>query len=318
MQTNQLDELSQNQKFISNQEEWQKLKNYEEYKFICQSCKKEFTVQKRSSRRVNQLRFLCKECGKTSTIKDKYGKSSLWEVDSINQKRRKTLQNHFGVNSPFESKTIRDKAKDTIKQRFGVDNVMYSDVVKSKLENTCMLRYVVRNVFASDEIRERGKQTSIRNWGTEHPMENKQVSTKSSKIRKERNPNFRVPYHKYKFNTETFDSSWELAFYIFYYDKGDNIVREPEGFKYDFQGQTHTYYPDFRLNGNLYEIKGDLFFKEGKLINPFDNSKNGISEAKHQCALQHGVIFITKSEIEPYLKYMQNTYGNKWQSKFKI
>jgi endogenous inhibitor of DNA gyrase (YacG/DUF329 family) len=51
-------------------------------------------------------------------------------------------------------------------------------------------------------------------------------------------------------------SSWELAWVIFQLDHGLKFERNHEGFKYEFNGKTHKYYPDFRADGEYIEIKG--------------------------------------------------------------
>lgn len=53
------------------------------------------------------------------------------------------------------------------------------------------------------------------------------------------------------------DSSWELAFVIYHLDHKIPFVRNREGFKYEFEGKIHRYYPDFIYEDGTYiEIKG--------------------------------------------------------------
>lgn len=51
-------------------------------------------------------------------------------------------------------------------------------------------------------------------------------------------------------------STYELAFYIYHRDKGDNIERCKKRFLYELDGKNHYYYPDFILNDTIVEIKG--------------------------------------------------------------
>lgn len=64
----------------------------------------------------------------------------------------------------------------------------------------------------------------------------------------------------YTFEDSNFDSSWELMFYIWAKDNDLNIVRSTKRFEFEFNGIKHNYYPDFEIDGQLIEIKGDLFF----------------------------------------------------------
>ena len=53
------------------------------------------------------------------------------------------------------------------------------------------------------------------------------------------------------------DSSWELAFVIYCLDHGKQIERNLKSWFYtDNDGKIRKYYPDFLVNGELYEIKG--------------------------------------------------------------
>lgn len=41
----------------------------------------------------------------------------------------------------------------------------------------------------------------------------------------------------------------------------------------------------------MIEIKGEQFFENNKMINPFDRTQDELYEAKHQCGLSNGVEF---------------------------
>ena len=60
--------------------------------------------------------------------------------------------------------------------------------------------------------------------------------------------------------------------------------------------------PDFRVGDQYFDLKGDHFFKNGKMINPFrdkswTDEQYAIEcekyEAKHQCMLKNNVIILT-------------------------
>lgn len=126
---------------------------------------------------------------------------------------------------------------------------------------------------------------------------------------------------KYKTNNslEMFDSSWELAVWIYAKDNSIDIVREPVGLEYVHDGKKRTYYPDFLFEGKLIEIKGTHFFKEdGTMQNPFDHSKDALFEAKHQCGLRHGVLFWGKEDVQFALNYMEQEYGKNWVQLFTL
>ena len=169
------------------------------------------------------------------------------------EKRKQTSLERFGCTSFTKTKAYRDKTKATNLQKFGVEN------------------------FFQD--RNRLKNIWLSTWGVDNPSKVPGNRTKAAKT--------------YVYNKDIgFDSSWELAIWIYAEDHNEAIEREPCSFTYVFNGIEHTYFPDFRYNGKLIEIKGSQFFDEsGKMVNPFNNSGNDLMEAKHLCGLKNGVEF---------------------------
>ena len=60
----------------------------------------------------------------------------------------------------------------------------------------------------------------------------------------------------YLYNDLIFDSSWELAFYIYHKDNNIDIDRCVKSFPYVVNNKTHYYFPDFIVDNKLIEIKG--------------------------------------------------------------
>ena len=114
------------------------------------------------------------------------------------------------------------------------------------------------------------------------------------------------------YDNERFDSFPELAVWIYAKDYSWEIEREPVSFKYIVEEKEHYYFPDFRINGQLVEIKGLQFFEDKdptkKMINPYDSSRNELAEAKHQCALQNNVAIWTETDYTQYVEYVKNNY----------
>ena len=60
-----------------------------------------------------------------------------------------------------------------------------------------------------------------------------------------------------------FDSKWELIVYDYCIQHGLRVEYQPGiRFEFEFCGRKFGYYPDFKINGKLYEVKGDHFFKD--------------------------------------------------------
>lgn len=51
-------------------------------------------------------------------------------------------------------------------------------------------------------------------------------------------------------------STYELVYYIYMTEHGQNVERNNKRYDYVYDGKNRVYIPDFRVNGNLVEIKG--------------------------------------------------------------
>lgn len=110
-----------------------------------------------------------------------------------------------------------------------------------------------------------------------------------------------------------FDSFWEIEFYIFHKDHGHHIIYEPCALEYKVDGKTHHYYPDFEVDGKLFELKSKRLLNEDKTdlkAPPKQASMQNIFSAKFQCMKEHNVTLISNDEIVPYEKYIKYKYGS--------
>lgn len=114
----------------------------------------------------------------------------------------------------------------------------------------------------------------------------------------------------YLYNSEPFDSMWELAFYIYHKDNNYNIIRNPTILQYNFNGNTYNYEVDFSVDGKLYEIKGDNLLRKMSIENTKDN-------AKYRCMLDNNVNIITYKDIKKYLNYCNSKYYYGYLKKFR-
>lgn len=124
----------------------------------------------------------------------------------------------------------------------------------------------------------------------------------------------------YKYDEVLFDSSWELALWIYARDHNEEIEREPCCFEYEYNGKVHKYFPDFRYKGKLIEIKPKAAFNEkGELINFWDKTLLGSlkMKIKQKTALDNNVIFWTQDDIRFALEYVKSNYGESFLRRFK-
>lgn len=95
------------------------------------------------------------------------------------------------------------------------------------------------------------------------------------------------------FNGIHCDSSWELAFLIWHRDHNISVSRCTETRTYEIDGVTHRYFPDFVVDGKIYEIKG---------------IDDRVNQAKHR--YNQDVIFLYKKDLKKYIQYAKEHYGN--------
>ncbi|MBO6031825.1 MAG: hypothetical protein J6Q22_10330 [Prevotella sp.] len=285
------------------------------------------------------IRARCSE-----TMMQKYGCTNVGSVPEVVAKRKKTCREKYGVENPFGASEIKQKIKDTLISKYGVDSVMKIEGVQSRIEDTMMKRHGAKSYVATKKCREalsnymashgeavrvkiadtlerkygnragvifhseKFNETMMKRYGTTNPMKNHKLRLLAKK--------------KYFFEGMAFDSSDEIAYYIWNKDHGVVFTYQPEiSFEYEHNGETHFYMPDFIMgDGEVVEIKGAQFFKaNGTMQNPYDHRQDDLYEAKHRCMKEHGVrIIITSSkEFGEVRKYIRQTYGRRFLSKFK-
>jgi hypothetical protein len=95
------------------------------------------------------------------------------------------------------------------------------------------------------------------------------------------------------FNGIHCDSSWELAFLIWHKDHNIDVRRCDETRYYTINKEEHKFFPDFVVRDKIYEIKG---------IN------DDVNKAKQE--YNPDVVFLYRDDVEKYIKYAKETYGN--------
>ncbi len=249
--------------------------------FTCIDCNCNTVVTERSfyNRKFFNNEKLCKSC-----YLRRY-----WLLDGKKDKMlenlRKTSMEKWGVPIPFMAKENQEKLKFNNIKKYGVENAFQRKDVKEKIKNTNKERYGAE-VFNQSEYRNMLGFNSF--------------------------------LKKYKYNNMYFDSSWELAFWLYCADHKITISKETERFEYDFNGTKHYYYPDFKIPCGLIEIKGTHLIRDDKWINPYSEVDDGLFEAKHQCALRNNVIIISEKDMKRILIYIKNKYGKNYLKSYQI
>ena len=293
--------------------------------FDCIECGKTRSVQLRSF--IKDKTLICQSCRSLHTNELKYGYKTSFSNKDVQIKAQETQKElyggmglaskeikkracntnfvKYGSENPLSKGTIPyNKKKETVQNIYGVDNIFQDPTVKEKIAKTNLEKYGHENPFSNELIKEKIKETNLLKYGAEH-------FTQTQGFAK---------YHRsiYNYDGMTFDSSWELVFYIYQSDHGNNIKRCDEKLEYEFNGEKHFYFPDFIMNNEYYEVKGEHFWKkDGTMQNPYDHTLDGLFEAKHQCGLKNHVKFIGNNEIKTMLQYVTEKYTNDYIGLFK-
>ena len=264
-------------------------------------------------------RFCSTQCAAKSTVvKEKrrarnlelYGAISPAAAKAVQEKYRLTCLAKYGVEHASQSGYVKDKirkakmncdwrdmvekCKETKKHNHGDANYnnaeklartkleRYGDahyVNQDKAKTTRLNKYGVEHHLKLDEFKEKQKRTCLEKYGVEHPLQNYEIFCKSKQ--------------KYVHDGMKFDSKPEIELYEKLKASGADFEYQPNAcFEYEFDGKTHKYFPDFRIGNEYVEIKGAHFFENGRMINPWDRTQDGLFEAKRQCMIAHDVKII--------------------------
>ncbi len=219
---------------------------------------------------------------------------------------KQTCLERFGTTSSLAAESVKEKIKQTLLEKTGYATAHESPEAIQKTKDTCREKYGATSYFASAEGKEKIKQTFLEKYGVENPSQVEEIQR--SKAR------------KYLYKDENFDSSWELALWIYAKDHNEEIEREPCQFEYTVDETIHKYYPDFRYCGKLIEIKGaHLYNADGKVRLGFEKNEKLDKQmlAKMKCAFDNHVEVWGQFKVQPYLKYIKEKYGSKYLQQFR-
>lgn len=293
---------------------------------ICPVCKKETKFlgitkkyRKYCSKKCSANDIELKKKREETNLK-KYGVKCNLSSKENREKQYKTCEEKYGNKHPQKTNIIKDNCKKRCIEKYGVSSYFKSDRFKEKSIETYLLKsdgkYTHNSQFKETQNKRKEsfklkydqwnynyKNTCIERYGVENPMQISEIRAKSQS--------------KYMYNMTNFDSSAELAYYIWLKENNIKFEYQPNiKFEYEYNGKKHIYCPDFLIKNEYIEIKGNHFFENGKMVNPYDRTQDDKYEAKHQCMLKNNVRIITDYNI--YITYVNEKYDNYYLSKFKI
>lgn len=329
-----------------------KYNRYTKIIFNCKCCNKTVKKQIRSFKNV----LLCTKCLTKQTNLKRYGVEYPAQNKDIHEKQIKTFKKHYNdINfknnliakrkntllKKYNNENYNNVEKREITKLLKYNNKNYnnrekfikttiekyngvgfgSEIIKNKIKQTNIINHNNSEYRNTDKMIE----TAIKNGGigtSRKTILEKIKNTMLEKYGKDHNwkiPEFRKNNYnkKYFYDNVYFDSSWELAYYIWLKDHNIDFEYHPKIYlKYDFNGKEHYYEPDFKVNNELIEIKGPHFFNEkGEFINPYNKNLNELYKVKYQCMLKNNVKIIV--DISKVINYINLKYGDNYMKLFK-
>lgn len=216
--------------------------------------------------------------------------------------KRYIVWNGFGCHSCNASasrdyKSICEKRKLTWLEKYGTDNPSKTEEGRQKCSAAGKKSNELHPLNEAyqqhlDECLEKRKSTWTEKYGVDNPSKVKEIRCKMAK--------------KYTYDNIKFDSAWEAAFYIYHKDLKHDVIYEPCKIAYTgTDNKQHYYFPDFSVNGVLYELKGyrydESFHKSGK----------------YKVACENDVKILYFPDIKPILYYVSQTYGSNYLKNLK-
>ena len=231
-------------------------------------------------------KLLCEKCSTVETSQERYGVDNVFQLPRVRESAQKAFQEN--------KEEIIEKRRANAMAKYGIPKAANTPEAMAKYKATCMEKYGCLPI-CSEASKKKAQQTCLVRYGDEFPLRSKTF----------RDNNF----SNYLYDDEYFDSSWELAFYIYNTDLNRKIEREPEKLTYYFNDAKHYYFPDFKINCKLYEIKSPYLYS--KLLIP-----NTLENAKLNCMLENSATIIM--DCSKYLAYIKDKYRKNFLKNFKV
>ena len=231
------------------------------------------------------------------TCLKKYGVEHYSKTDECKERIKQTCRKKYGTDYFTQTLEYIEKIKQTSRTNYGTDFYVQTEEYKEKSRQTCIEQYGVEYYVQTNEYKKHARQTCLEKYGVEYPIQNREIMLKCKQ--------------KYIYDGIYFDSSPELALYIYLKDTGANFQYQPNVFFwYEYKGKESRYFPDFKIDNRLIEIKGNQFLKEdGTWQCPYDNLLDDKYEAKRQYALANNVEIWYSVQYKKYIDYVKNKYG---------
>lgn len=133
----------------------------------CDFCGKESSIQWSDYHSYSGEKDACISCRllktQETTIK-RYGVTSLFCLETMQENIRKINLEKYGYESPLSSPEIKEKIKITTMNRYGVTNPFQSQEIKDKIKQKCLREYGVDHYSKSEDFKRKTSGENSCNW----------------------------------------------------------------------------------------------------------------------------------------------------------
>lgn len=256
---------------------------------------------------------------RTQLYKEKTGYDNPLANPEVHVKAKETYKTKTGVDHPSKNPDVIKSRTEHYYEKTGYLHPMQNPEIKQKFETTYKERTGYTSPFLNPDIVEKVKRINFEKTGYEYNFENPEFQKQINEQRF-----LRTGVHnsmqlldvqmkakrKYFYDDKFFDSSWEIAYYIWLTDNNVNFVYHPKikfAYKTPNDEKIHYYFPDFKVNDEYVEIKGDHLLSSPSCK---------ISIEKEKCIREHAKI-LTSDDVKPFLDYVEEKYGKNYYKKFR-
>ena len=288
---------------------------------------KHYSEEKQAERLTKRKETLIEKYGSVEAYKSHMSEKSKDSYKNYTSERKKEIVNtrkvtcieKYGVDNPMKIKEVSQKVVDntdyekrneitlnTICSKYGsLEN--YYRILKEKIKEGNNRHFGVDWSFQAEEVKEKIRKTLIEKYGVDNFSKTEEFHKMLPSIMKESNK-------RYLYNNIYFDSSWELAYFIWLQDNKVSFEFKPSPLIYIINGEEHRYFPDFKVGDTYVEIKGDQLFNESGDLGVFAKEYDS---AKFKFLKDNNIEIIGSTRIKIYLNYVKDLYGKDYLKSFR-
>ena len=190
---------------------------------VCLNCGRQMLDRDVKNVKEGYRKYCCQQCAKDSPFRKElyentcmktFGFPNASSSEIVKAKRIETNLKNLGVDNPAKSSLVMSKIRVTNTELYGCACAIHSEFCSGKTAQTLMTKYGVTSYSKTQEFKDKTIASNRKNFGVDYPNQDPEFRRKSQK--------------RYTYKGMHFDSSPELAFFIYAEDCGIEIEYQPD------------------------------------------------------------------------------------------